>query len=926
MNGTFDKHLHACTNLSSIFYCNSRSLKNKINDLNSLVAIHSPSIIAITETWLDSEFPSSLLQLDSYDIYRHDRDSHGGGVLIAVNKLINSSRVDFESQSELVSVDVNLNRTIRLIVAYNPDRLNLTRVDAFFADLTTLTRCRCPCVVLGDFNMPGVDWNEPRFPDSSVYNSFAEYYFQSQPISQLNTTPTRENNVLDLLFVTDMSVYSSHTTLPPLSSSDHDAMIVKLCLYLQSRKSSSVRDFRSKNIDNVISYLSDANLSVKNSPNSSEASVCFFDQINTAISKFLPLRRVKRSNSKRYNDRTSQKLYRAMNRLYRKTRKRNDEITRLKYAHAKSAFRKHIRHRKIKFEQNIIKKWGINKFYSYVSKLYSDKSQITSITCINGEKLVEALDIANALNDYFVSVFNRSDVVSVVNVSNSCKIQITAQMIQLAFNSINLSTAAGVDSIPMYFWKSLLPIIENPLAELFTRFVNDGFVPDYWKRSAVVPIYKGKGDRSSPSNYRPISLTPTISRVFERVLLQIIEPVFKHVIHEHQFGFRAGRSTESNLLCCYANVTSMLDSGASVDIVFLDLAKAFDKVDHSLLVNKLLISGLHLRVVRVLREFLVNRIQRVRVGSTESNTSSVTSGVPQGTVLGPYLFSLFINDLLCLPFENTVLAFADDLKLYGSNPDSIQRDLNRIQQWCAENRMLLNVSKCNVLYLGKHNSKHNYTLGSDAFVASECERDLGVMIDSDMSFATHINKVRQKSYFLINSLFRVLNIRNKNTLVSLFKQFVRPTIEYCSSVYFPRHLANLNKIEQIQRYFTRRIYNNSNIRPIYLHRLRKLGLDSLEFRFIQHDLITIYKLKSKRLVIPGIDLPFSRNPHSQRATRFVVPKCKSHFASSFFLSRSIKYWNMLPASIQNQKSLSLFKSALCKFDHSKLLKGRALKA
>lgn len=926
MTVSLNEHLHSHTRLSSVLYCNSRSLKNKINDFNSLVSIHSPSIIAITETWLDSEFPSSLLQLDSYNIFRQDRDSHGGGVLIAVNKLIHSSRVDIDSQSELVAVDVYFNRTIRFVVAYNPDRVNLNRLDSFFADLTSVTRFRGPCVVVGDFNMPGVDWNGPRFPELSAYNSFAEYYYQSQPITQLNTTPTREDNILDLLFVTELSVFHSITTLPPLGSSDHDVMIVELTCSSLSNKSRSVRDFNSNKLHNVLSYLTVADLNIDSNSDLQTASTKFFETITDAINNCLPYKRLKHSVSNRYFDRTSQKLYRTMKRLYRKYRKRNDNFTRIKYTQAKSTFRKHIKHCKIKFEQKIIRKWGMNKFYSYISKLYSDKSQITSLTCLNGNKSVEALDIANALNEYFVSVFNQSHAIPDVNVANTFQITITPDMIQMAIKSINLSTTAGVDGIPMYFWKSLLPLIGDSLAKLFTRFINDGFVPEYWKRSAVIPIYKGKGDRTNPGSYRPISLTPTISRLFERVLRQLIDPVFRQLIHENQFGFRAGRSTESNLLCCYEKVTSCLDSGLNIDVIFLDMAKAFDKVDHSLLVSKLLTSGLNMRIVRVLKHFLVNRTQFVRVGSAESDSASVSSGVPQGTVLGPVLFSLFINDLLSLPFENIVLAFADDLKLFGSDPDSLQRDLDRIQQWCADNLMLLNVSKCNVLYLGKRNARRKYTLGSVQLQASECERDLGVMIDADMSFSSHVNSVRQKSYFMINSLFRVLNIRNKNTLTKLFTQFVRPTIEYCSSVYFPRHLKNLNKIEQIQRYFTRRLYNNSENRPVYAHRLRKLGLDSLEFRFIQHDLTTLYKLKSKHLLIPGVELPYSINPHSQRASRFVVPRCRTHFANSFFLSRSIKYCNMLPGSIQNQKSLSLFKSALSKFDHSKLLKGRAFKA
>jgi hypothetical protein len=579
----------------------------------------------------------------------------------------------------------------------------------------------------------------------------------------------------------------------------------------------------------------------------------------------------------------------------------------------------------LRFENNIIKNWGCNQFYTYISRQFAERSSVGAIKDNTGVLKTEDSEIAEVLNSYFASVFNvRRDYSS--SVPTGPFIQITPEMVEKAILSSNLKSAPGSDCIPMYFWKELLPVLKRPLSVMFTKFLNNSYVPASWKIANVVPIYKGKGDRTDPSNYRPISLTPCLARVFEKVIKEFIVSDISDKLSDAQHGFREKRSTITNLLTCYDFVINNLDKKCPVDVVFLDLSKAFDKVDHSILFQKLIKIGLNNTIVKFLIEFLNYRSQRVVISNEYSSFAEVTSGVPQGTVLGPLLFLIYINDLFEIGFENLVLGFADDLKIAGCDCNSVQRDLDKVNSWCVQNLMSLNASKCSVVHFGSNNLHFNYVISGVTLNGSLCERDLGVFVDPDFNFANHVSRVRQRCYMIMNCLFRVLKIRNKNILVKIFKLFVRPIIEYGSEIYSPRRIEDINKIEQIQKYFTRRLYGLRLNRPKYLDRCKNLGLTPLECRFAFLDFCTLYKISRSCVNIPGFKLCTSSLADRGLTPRIIVPKSRTCIARSFFKYRTIKRWNELPHSVTSSSSFPIFKSALSKLKLNCLMKGRAFKA
>lgn len=899
--------------------------------LSDLIRHHDPSIIALTETWLNSEFPSSALSLQSYSVFRRDRNSHGGGVLMAVKHPIKASPVTCDSEFEILAVDLLLTVKVRYILVYNPDFENVDRLSLLFSAIASLCPQNLPYVILGDFNLPRVDWSELDFPDAPAYELFSNFYFESQPLNQIVTKPTRGANILDLIFYTNLEFFDSINHFPPLGDSDHDCLFVIQNFQLNVAKTRKFLNFRKVNYASIEANMRTLDFDYMKNSDAAQCWSTFYDQIKHIISENVPMTERSLTNPRR--DFKSKKLYNRMKRTYNKYKKSNIRSNQIKYKLAKKEYRKYIVHSKYEFERDMIENWGLNRFYKYVSNHFSSKSQISPMRDKFGNVQIKEENIATILNEHFASVFNPESDLN-VDIQNGGKYQITVEMIKTALSDANLNTAPGVDEIPLYFWKEMLPLVGEQLSVLFTKFINESYVPDIWKASNVVPIFKGKGDVSDPSNYRPISLTPTLSRLFERVMRNLIMTDLKSRLSDSQHGFRSNRSTVTNLLIAYDFVSNQVDRRKAVDVIYLDMSKAFDKVDHLLLLRKMLKMGLDPTIVAFVREFLRGRTQKVQIGLTHSGVTKVTSGVPQGTVLGPLLFLIFINDIFECGVQNKMLGFADDLKIIGIDSLSLQNDLNLVSKWCDENLMKLNVSKCSVVHFGSNNQNNNYIICVTQLAVSECERDLGVWIDKSLNFSNHVSRVRQKSYCIINCLFRILKIRNRNTLVRVFKQFVRPIIDYGSQVYSPKRIVDIDRVEQIQRYFTRKLYKFDPNRPNYANRLKELKLTALEARFVFLDLCMLYKLSNRLYDVDpsSLSLSVSQRQIDGLTNRFPLPKARTNVYKRFYSFRALDHWNEITRypsetkSILNARSFNSFKFALSKLSLNVFMKGRAFKA
>lgn len=504
----------------------------------------------------------------------------------------------------------------------------------------------------------------------------------------------------------------------------------------------------------------------------------------------------------------------------------------------------------------------------------------------------------------------------------------TPDLVLKYIRRLKTSSSAGPDGLPAVFYKETGCLIALPLSMIFNFSLQEGVIPDVWKLASVVPVFK-KGQPGDPGNYRPISLTCIACKLMECGIKDTLMLFMINcgILNASQHGFMMNKSTTTQLLECNFDWNVAIKNKHNVDVVYLDFAKAFDSVVHSKLVAKLRSYGVSEMILRWIDAFLSNRFQYVCIDSCVSGLCSVISGVPQGSVLGPVLFIVYVNDISdCIVPNVTVKLFADDTKLYtviSKNIDNcaqLQLCLDSIASWAEHWQLKLSPKKCAVMHITPKRANAaaaaEYTIGCVTLPVVDQFTDLGVSYDNHLCFSSHIDKIVSKASSRARLILKCFCSRDSVLLTRAYCTYVRPLLEFSSVIWSPHTKKDIDRIESVQRKFTKAVYNLRGC--TYEERMLNLGLDSLLCRRIKADLILCYKMLHGLVYIdPACSVVPSQyvytRGHSAKLVKFCVATDKDKY---FFTHRVVNVWNALPDFIVSSSSLDSFKRKLHEFDLS----------
>ena len=500
--------------------------------------------------------------------------------------------------------------------------------------------------------------------------------------------------------------------------------------------------------------------------------------------------------------------------------------------------------------------------------------------------------------------------------------------IQAVLEALDVTKATGSDGIPARLLKETAEVIAPSLCCLFNKSLNTGTLPDEWKLANVVPVHK-KGNAEYTENYRPISLLPIVSKVLERCVLNNIKCHLHQLVHSSQHGFFTGKSCTTNLIEALDNIGSLLDSGNQIDVIYLDMSKAFDKVNHELLLSKLSKLGFGGGLLQWFRSYLSNRRQRVTALGATSNTLPVTSGVPQGSILGPILFLLYVHDLPGLVKSSQVAMFADDTKIFKSiasinDTKLLQQDLSNLESWSSTSGLPFNQSKCRSLSITRKTKPvvTIYKMKGETLEITKSERDLGVWMSNDLTWnnqvveqSSHANKLL--GYIRRNARF----IQNTSVRRALYLTLVRPHLGYATQIWSPQSINLIARLEKVQRRATKFILNLPFSSPdSYTSRLQSLSLLPLCYWHEFLDLVFFFKMVNNLVIIEPSVVPKTRSVRPTRSSintdipKFVIPRSKTTTHQRSFLIRTTRVWNSLADELKlNMINLNSFKSTILSY-------------
>lgn len=917
----------------NILYLNIQRLRNKLHDLELLIASYKCPIhcIVLTEIWLNKS-ENIFYNIPGYTSYFSNREKSYGGVAIFISEQISSTQVveeEFEKSHFLV-VRL-LKEGLNIISVY---RSHGTNVEAFVSKLDEYTSKYNKSLILGDFNINLLNKNSSdvrNYSNTLLSNGFIIYNKISPEYSTRITSTSK--TIIDH-FVTDLikNEYLFHILNSPLS--DHQSFLLSVNKKITVDKLANHKTVL--NYENVEKNIVWTKL---NSFSNFNSIVNCFCKLITDNTKTIPHKKQKKKHDWITNEILTKMKIRDSYFKYKKKYCNDAHVERL-YNQSKYEVQRLVFQAKIKYctdeitknNGNSRKLWNLYKQIMYNKNDFAQKSRINLIKHRN-ENFTTDRDIAECFNNFFVNVTDELNCPNepidfqylnrFTRSPNFCLdlAPTNIEEVKLVINNLKSGAATGYDNISSKFIKRY----SNMLSPVLVKFINTSFetftFPDSLKTAVVTPIFKN-GNTTTISNYRPISVLTSFSKVFESIIKQRLNSfmVQNEILHKEQYGFEKNSNTAAACLSLTHFISHKIDEGNYVACVFLDFQKAFDCVDHEILLYKLEKLNLNQNQVSFFRSYLCKRQQRVRINNTLSEHKTNKKGVPQGSILGPDLFKIYINDISFLNLKGQIQLYADDaaLKYSSKHEEDIRNDINHdfvvIEEWLKKHRILLNTKKTKIILFENRNFANiNFYFNNEKIETVKNFNYLGLILDSKLKWVDHIDHIIKKTSPYVFILKRLRKFLSRNTLYVFYSSYILSNIVYLNPIWSRASQMSLNKLDILHkkaiktinflpiRHPTNLLYNE---RYISFHEICKYELFMTAFKIINN------YIKHTFILNRMIDI---HRHNTRNRSNFYLSLFKTSNQKNNCLYNCLKLYNELPEHLKYVVNIREFKKEIRKY-------------
>ena len=931
-----------------IGHININSLRNKFESLKILIK-GNIDLLVITESKLDESFPTQQFAIDGFTLpYRCDRNEKGGGVIIYVREDIpcrELTTLPSSSNIEGIFLEINLRKSKWFVFGgYNHNKLN---IDSFLGTLGPNLDHFLPkfdnFLLLGDFNSETHELSMREFCD--LYN-----------LQNLITRPTCFKNpfnpsVIDLILTNKTRSFQNSQVIETGLSDYHKMTITVLRAFFQKQSPICIKYRDYKKFDVSLFYVElYQNLCCMNITSTSYE--LFESTFLELLNKHVPMKeKYVRANNAPFMNKTLSKAIMTRSRLRNRFLRNPDMTNKMKYNKQRNYCVNLLKKEKRRYYKNLdLKVINDNKkFWKTMKPLFSDKhTNSRNITLIDGEKIISNdTEVAEIMNGFFSDavstlgikgyqtglsnvgsdkindvITNFKDHPSILKIKQRAQIKDTftfsmtnVDEIMTEINNLNINKPTTFNNIPAKLIVETNDICSPFICRIFNDSIINCTFPDSLKMADVTPVHK-KDETTIKDNYRPISILPCISKIFERLMHLQISRYMDFYLSEYLCGFRKGYSTQHCLILMLEKWRKALDNRNHAGALLTDLSKAFDCLNHGLLIAKLDAYGFNYSSLALIFNYLSDRKQRTKVNNSFSTWSDIKTGVPQGSILGPLLFNIYLNDIFFFVNENNLTNYADDNTPYAVDSnidaliDSIVHDTSTLIKWFNDNYFKMNIDKCHLLVTNHEEDVSALIEG----VKIECKKSvklLGIYIDNKLDFDEHISKICKKVSLKLHALSRISHFLCTDKLRTVMKAFIESQFEYCPLIWMFHSRTLNNRINRLHERALRLAYKDSKSTFEELLDLDKSF--TIHHRNLQKLVTEIFKVKNNLSpsFMKGV-FPDSLNPYNLRnGPEFKTSNIHTVANGTETITfRGPKTWSLVPDNIKNSQSLSEFKAKI----------------